>query len=200
MVDVNPENQPAILDDDVIEHVLVLDNNPQLDDALIGRLQYDLATRIHPYEAIARRYGLASVAGLYAYLRAHPLILVEAKKIRALFESGENTEERVRKLFLHATESLIPDMHNLARDTRTPISARVDAFKQIQRGAAMDGPARDAGLKGNGPAGTAFVLNINYRNGQSTRIAGTTVLDADDIPAPSQQMSLEDDSEFDEEV
>lgn len=170
--------------DSIVDHVLVLDNNPQLDDALIQRLQYDLATKTHTYETIARRYGLTSVLELYQYLKDHPNILAEAKKLRALFDSDEGIEARVRTRFLHATESLIAPLHNLVADIRTPISARIDGFKQIQRGAGVDGaPPRDA-RGGTGNAGVPFQLNILFTNGQNTTISGTTVLDADEIPPP----------------
>jgi hypothetical protein len=121
------------------------------------------------------------------------VILAEAKKLRALFDSDESVETRVRMRFLHATESLIAPMHNLVADNRTPVSARIDGFKQIQRGAGVDGmPAERRGTGATGPSGTAFVLNINFRNGQSTKISGTTVLDADEIPGPPANELLDD--------
>lgn len=176
--------------EEAVEHVLVLDNNPQLDDALIQRLEYDLATQIHPYEAVARRYGLQNVAELHQYLLDHPQVLAAAKKLRALHDSEEGIEARLRLKFQHATETLIAPMQHLAADNRTPVSSRVDAFKQLQRGAGMDGlPPAARGAGAAGPGGTAFVLNINFRNGQSTRISGTTVLDADEIPdAPASEL------------
>lgn len=180
------DSDPANLEiDNIVDDIIVLDDNPQLDDALILRLEYDLATQTHRYETIARRYGLAGELELWKYLKAHPSIVAEAKRLRALFQSDEAIEQRVRMRFLVATETLIPPMQHLVADPRTPIAQRIDGFKQIQRGAGVDGaPPKDA--KGNpmGP-GTAFVLNINFTNGQSTRIAATTVVDPDEIPPPA---------------
>lgn len=185
--------------DNIVDQVLVLDPNTQVEDALIQRLKYDLATKTHTYETIARRYGLGGVEDLFKFLRRHPGIVEDAKRLRATFQSDENVETRVRNLFLHATESLIPTMHNLVESAHTPTAARIDGFKQIQRGAGVDGAPRAADPRDPRQAGTPFVLNINFRNGQQTRIEGTTVLDADEIPPPSQQLDSPED-ELDEEV
>jgi hypothetical protein len=201
-----PAQQVAIMDDptttgidQIVDQVLVLDGGAAIEDALIQRLKYDLATKTHTYETIAKRYGLGGTQELLRYLSDHPGIVEDAKKIRAMFQSDQNVEGRVRTLFLHAAENLIPTMHNLVMDARTPVSARVDGFKQIQRGAGVDGTPRLApGQQGTG--GTPFVLNINFKNGTQTRIAGTTVLDAGEIPAPSQHPEEYSEEEFDEDV
>jgi len=180
----------AIAVDRLVDHVLVLDNNPQLDDALILRLQYDLATKTHTYDDIARRYGLTNVAELADYLKTHPNIVTEAKKLRALFNSDRAVEERVRLRFLYATESLIAPMQHIAGDIRTPIGARIDAFKQIQRGAGVDGlPAQQRGAAGGNTGGQPFHLNIIFSNGQRTQISGTPVIDADEIPPADEEES-----------
>ena len=57
----NVMDQVLMDDEDISDQLLTLDDNPQLDDALILRLTYDLATRMHSAEVIARRYGLGSV-------------------------------------------------------------------------------------------------------------------------------------------
>jgi hypothetical protein len=187
------EDQVSQAVEEAVEHVMVLDNSPLLDDALILRLTYDLACRIHPYETIARRYGLQNVAELHGYLLDHPTVLVEAKKLRAMFDSDESVETRVRTKFMHSIEDLIPTLHNLVKSPQTPVSARVDGFKQLQRGAGVDGlPVQQRGTGTAGPSGQAFQLNIFFRNGQSTRISGTTVLDAAEIPDPPASELLDD--------
>jgi len=158
---------------------LVLSENPQLDDALILRMQYDLATGMHNSEVIARRYGLDGTNGLKDYLRQHPTIVNEARRLRALFMSDEATEGRIRTKFLRATEDLIIPMTALVADPRTPIAQRIDGFKQIQRGAGVDGAPAAAAREAK--TGTAFNLTINFTGVREQQISGT-VLEADDLP------------------
>jgi hypothetical protein len=68
----------------------------ELDDNLILRLIYDLAQRIHPPTTIAQRYGLGDEAGLKRYLTAHPKVVEQARKLRAIVESDKSAEERAR--------------------------------------------------------------------------------------------------------
>jgi hypothetical protein len=183
---------------------LVLADNPQLDDALILRMTYDLATGMHNGEVIARRYGLADADQLKDYLRQHPNVVHEAKRLRSLFQSDEATEGRIRAKFLRATEQLIIPIAALVADPRTPINSRIDGFKQIQRGAGVDGVA--AGAKDQGRSGAAFSLTINFAGGRDSadrraeEITGTTVVDAGDIPGLDHQLRLTaDDTDIPEE-
>ena len=163
---------------------MVLSENPQQDDALIYRLQWDLACLAHPLDEIAQRYRFQDKQELKDYLRQHPSIVKEALKLRALYNSDEATEQRVRQKFMQVTEHLIMPMAQLVKDTNTPIAARVDAFKQIQRGAGVDGAPPPA-LKGGGGGGTAFSLTINFAGGRRPEvIEGTTVVDGS-IPNPA---------------
>ena len=134
---------------------MVLAENPQLDDALILRLQYDLALGIHLPDAIAQRYGLPDKKSLWEYLRRHPRIVEGARKMKALAESDQGVEERLRLKAMHATEDLIHTTHELAQDIRTPMQQRLDAFKQLSRVAGVDG-LRDKSTTGSG-GGHSFV-------------------------------------------
>jgi hypothetical protein len=178
----------------------IYDPNPAQEDALILRLQYDLAMGMHDAETIAHRYGLDGKDALKEYLRLHPVIVYEARKLRALYLSDEATEVRIRNKFMHATEQLIIPMTALINDPRTPIAQRIDGFKQFQRGAGVDGApagAKDAQQKS---LGAAFNLTINFAGGRKDYRA-TTVVEADEIPPPRQSISLrpdEDDAEFED--
>lgn len=168
--------------DQIIDKVLVLSEKPAHDDALIQRLQYDLAIKIHPPTEIARRYGFFDLDELREYLTMHPGIVENVKKIRALFESEEGIETRMRAKFQFATEALIPTMADLVASDNVPIAQRIDGFKQLQRGAGMDGSRSNA----DGPAGQRFVLNIMFGGDQNMRIAGVVPEDASTIPPPPQ--------------
>jgi hypothetical protein len=177
---------------------MVLDQNPYHDDALIQRLQYDLATGMHQPDEIARRYGLKDKNELRNYLRQHPMLVEEARKIKALFNSAEGTETRVRAKFQRATEELIVPIAHVVRDPLTPVGARIDGFRQLQRGAGLDGVSALARGDGAGrQTGTAFNLTINFAGGRQEVISGTTVLDADSIPPPSSGQLLTTGSEED---
>src|SRR5215467_79943 len=138
---------------------LVLSENPQQDDALILRLTYDLALRMHSPEVIAKRYGLTDEIELRQYLRDHPAIIQDALKARAVFQSDESTEARIRTKFMRATEQLIIPIAALVADPKTPIAQRIDGFKQMQRGAGVDG-APAAAAKDAKALGSAFNLTI----------------------------------------
>jgi hypothetical protein len=165
------------------QEILVLDDNPQLDDALIMRLTYDLATKLHKPEVIAHRYGLGGVDELKSYLKSHPAVVSRARKLHALFESDGASEERVRMKFLQATEELIIPMAGLVADPRTPLAARIDGFKQIQRGAGLDGLSANAKAQQGKDAGQPFSLVINFAGGREAfKLNATTVVEDDQIP------------------
>ena len=170
-----------------------LSDNPLLDDALILRLTYDLASRTHPPEQIAVRYGLGDVDGLKDYLRAHPSIVSEAAQLRKENElqGGEDQDEtRVRKKFLHATEELIMPVAGIVADPRTPISARIDGFKQLQRGAGLDGLPPQARQQAR-EMGQPFNLTINFGAGGRDAVnIVAEVLDNSQIPALSSHPPL----------
>lgn len=173
-----------------------LDPNPLLDDALIMRLVYDMAQGIHEGDTLATRYGFADVAALRRYLLRHPQIIVNAKKGRALVESDENTEARIRLRAMQATEDLIPATAIIAADPRIAPQQRIDAFKQLSRVSGLDASA----AKAAGASGPAFTLNILFRKNPAEQL----VLQADEaMPVPVRVTpgvtELADD-EWDEEI
>jgi hypothetical protein len=87
--------------------------------------------------------------------------------------------------FLQATEELIIPMAGLVADPRTPLSARIDGFKQIQRGAGLDGLSANAKAQQGKDAGQPFNLVINFAGGREAfNLQATTVVEPDDIPLP----------------
>lgn len=172
-------------DEDDEPDIIELSEIPAMDDALILRLTYDLATKLHKPEIIARRYGLGSTDKLKSYLLDHPVIVSQAKKLRAVFQSDASAEERVRMKFLHATEELIIPLAGLVADPKTPLSARIDGFKQIQRGAGLDGMSAANKSQQQRETGQAFNLTINFAGGRDMKIVGATIVEPDQIPGPT---------------
>jgi len=159
-----------------------LSDIPDQDEALILRLQYDIATGVHTPDTIAKRYGMKDEAELRVFLRDHPQICKNIERMIAVFESDAATDERVRFKFLNATEDLILPMAHIAGNLDIPPQIRIDAFKQIQRGAGVDGVGAGKERGGIG-SGQQFVLNIMFRGGKPENIIGETVTNADEIPS-----------------
>jgi hypothetical protein len=184
--------------DALIDEVIVLDDNPAVDDALILKLQYDLALQLHPFDEIAIRYGLRTPERLYKYLKGHPNIVAGVKKLRANLESEEGVEARVRLKALAATENLIIPTASIAADPRIPAQQRIDAFKQLNRVGGVDGS--QAANKNASTIGANFVLNIHFRNGSDETIVAT-VAPPDEPRKTTRSPTLEDDDdpEFEDE-
>ena len=173
-----------------------LDPNPLLDDALIMRLIYDLAAGIHEGDTLAIRYGFADKEALRRYLKKHPQIILNAQKGRALVESDENTESRVRLRAMQATEDLIPTTAAIAADPRIGPQQRIEAFKQLSRVSGLDA---SAAAKAANPGGPAFTLNILFRNNPTENL--TVVPDDPVKTTPTLRVGQEiDDAEYEEEV
>jgi hypothetical protein len=183
------------MSNDPLDGVQVLDPDPQLDDALILRLQYDVAAKIHTYDEVATRYGLTNSAALWRYLKQHPGVVKGIKKLRATIESEEGAETRVRLKALLATEELIGPTAGIAIDPKHTAQSRIDAFKQVSRIAGVDGLS--AALKAQQLSGNQFTLNILFRDGQRD----LTVSTSPDAPVSLPKTVLPDDSsEYDEDV
>lgn len=160
---------------------LVDDAAVELDDDMIWRLIYDLAQRIHDAPTIARRYGFRTEAKLRQYLAAHPTVVAQAAKLKAIVDSDKSTEERARLKAQFATEELIAPMAALAGNPTVPAGQRIDAFKQLNRVAGVDG--MPTASKESGGSGTQFSLTINMPDGRTEKII-TTVVDPAALPAP----------------
>lgn len=163
--------------DEVIDRATI-----DLDNATIQRLCYDLAQRIHEPATIARRYGLVDEGGLRRWLGAHPQVVVHTKKMKALLDSDMGTEERTRLKALYATEDLIIPMAVLAQDPNVTATQRIDAFKQLNRVAGVDGPGAAGKNDVPGASGPSLVVNFHFSGGR-TETLSTTVVENEVIQA-----------------
>lgn len=154
-----------------------LDPNPLLDDALIMRLTHDIATGLHEGDDLAARYGFDGVGAMRRYLLRHPRIIVNAQKMKALIDSDEGSEARVRLKAIHATEELIQPTAAIAADPRIAPQQRIDAFKQLSRVSGLDNSAKVAA----GAGGPAFTLNILFRKNPAETLSFTP-----EAPLPAQ--------------
>lgn len=154
-----------------------------LDETLELRLCDDIAKDIDTPDDIAARYGLVDEAGLRAYLRSRPKLVAHAKKLKALNESSMGAEDRARLKAVYASELLIAHVAHIAGDKAIGAATRIDAFKQLNRMAGMDGAGVAAKGAPGGPSGaTPFSVTINII-GQAPETIIPTVVDADVIAA-----------------
>lgn len=173
-----------------------LDPNPLLDDALIMRLTFDLAAAIHPPEVIAARYGFGGIGDMREYLKRYPQIILNAQKAKAVMESDEGSEARIRLRAMQATEDLIPATASIAADPRIAPQQRIDAFKQLSRVSGLDA---SAAARAANPQGPAFTLNILFRNNPAENL---TVIPEKPVltPGVNRVGSQADDAEYEEDV
>lgn len=191
-------NDPHAMISGLIDEVIVLDDNPAVDDSMVLKLTHDLAMDLHPMTEIAIRYGLGTPERLFKYLKGHPGIVSGVKRLKAEMQSEAGVEQRVRIKAMQATEELIFPTAAIAGDPKYPAQQRIDAFKQLSRVGGVDGGGVAAAKAGMG--GANFVLNIHFRK-DPEKIIGTTDIEA--IPTQRQITSMkieDDDYGSDEEI
>lgn len=167
--------------DQAVDKISVLADDANRDASLILRLQYDVAAQLNTYPVIAKRYGFAGEEDLFVFLQEHPEITKNIKQIRALINSEENSETRVRMKAVQATEFLIATTTSIAADDTVSPQQRIDAFKQLSRVGGVDGV--NSAAKGGAASGTAFTLNILFRNREKETLSFTP--EEPDVALPS---------------
>lgn len=189
------------MSDDIDDDIQAPPPNPDLDDARIKRLQYDIAIGILNLDEIAHRYGFPNNWELRKYFEEHPGLIAATEKMKALFESDRGADERTRAKALQATEELIPPVYHIAANPHVAPQQRIDAFKQLSRVGGVDVSAAMLAAKGGG--GTPFTLNILFQTKPEKHLE----LVPDAVPAeepkyvaPRLGLSPAEDDEYDEEV
>jgi hypothetical protein len=174
--------------------------DPDLDDARIKRMQYDIAIGILTHEEIAKRYGFPNDWELRKYFEEHPGLIAATEKMKALFESERGADERTRAKALQATELLIPPVYHIAANPHVAAQQRIDAFKQLSRVGGLDVSAAMLAAKTGG--GTPFTLNILFQTQPEKRLE----LVADAVAEPQREeakrlgVNQAEDDEYDEDV
>jgi hypothetical protein len=140
---------------------------PVLSSEMTECLKFDLASGIHEAETIAERYGFDGRPGLQAYLLANRWLHEDAKHLRAVLESDQNTAKRVQLKGLYGCEEAIPDLVGIVKDRTCHPKDRIDAYKELRQ----SGGLGVAGKEGVG-SGTQFSLVINMP-GHTEKITAT---------------------------
>lgn len=151
----------------------------RLPPGIEGQLKHEIASNIYGEDVLAKRHGIKSVR---KYLVDHPWLIPEIQLLRAQKSSELSVQDRCRQKAGLASEELIPDMVSVVASPTTSAASKIDAFKQLNRMAGIDGlPA--ATRDNQAQPGTAFNLTINLPNGKSETI--TTVVEEQTAIVPT---------------
>jgi uncharacterized protein YbjT (DUF2867 family) len=138
----------------------------------LEKLKNDLARQIFKPDVLAKRYGFRDEVALRSYLLANPWVVVEAKALKAHFDSGQATAERIEIKSQTAYEDgVIPAMYAIATNPAVAPRDRIEAGKEMRLAGRIGVTAKD----GSAIAGTQFSLTINMPDGRSETIATTVV-------------------------
>lgn len=140
---------------------------------LTTSLALELAQRLSPPADVFRRAGLND-ADAMALLRS-PEFTAMVKAAKAEWDGVGNIPERIRLKAQMALEELMLPQFQMARDSRTPATARNEAFKSFER---LAGTSQALELN-PGPNSPRFILNINL-GGAAKTIEGSVINGSDE--------------------
>jgi hypothetical protein len=146
----------------------------------VEKLKNDLARGIYEPDVIALRYGLRDETGLRRYLIAHPWVITEAKAMKALFDSGQATAERIEVKSQTAYEDGgIPAMYSIVTNPLAAPRDRIEAAKEMRLSGRIGVVSKDGAV-----AGTQFSLTIHMPSGSkeihTTVVEQAAALEADE--------------------
>lgn len=148
----------------VVDATPVLDEQPAMSPQVLWAFCTDVAQNVMSYREIATRYGFVDVPQLREFLVAQHAVRRKVKEIRAIYESDENVETRIRHLAGHAVLAALPGTAQIMLNPRNPDSTRLEALQKHARIAGVDrigaGNENNAGM----PVGGRFSVNIVFPN------------------------------------
>lgn len=160
------------------------------DETLLHRFIEDVAQAIHPPETIAARYSL-SPQDMVGLIRANVELRRRIQARRAIWQSDDNIEGRIRKYAGTTLIEAMPTAGQVLFDKNSPAGIRLDTLKAFSRMAGVDGLPPGAKDNNAGPSGNQFVINMHFSDGQQPVRLSTTVVDEaaapDPLPAPSDE-------------
>ena len=100
------------------------------------------------------------------FLQGHPPVVKRIKELRAVWESDESVELRLRKLAGHSLLEAIPDTASIMFDKQVTPGVRLEALRAHARIAGVDSPPAQphGGAAGGGAAGGRFSVQIVFNN------------------------------------
>jgi hypothetical protein len=157
-----------------------IDEQPTMSPQVLWAFCVDCAQNIMPYRELSMRYGFIDVPQLRDFLTSQDQIRKRIKELRAVWNSDENLETRVKTLAGHAVLAALPGTAQIMLDPRKPDSVRMDAMKEHAQiaGLRSTGWGKGAGGPG-GPEGGRFSVNIMFQNAGRVETITTVAHEAD---------------------
>lgn len=141
----------------------------QIEDELLLAFVIDVAQNIYPYELIAERYGFASGAVMFEFIKNNEAIRKQIGRHRAAFGSDQGVQDRVRLKAGLGAEELVPYVTLRCKHPDTPFGQVLAGAEWLSKTAGTYGqPA--AARPGETGTGTKFNLAIIFSNGETTKI------------------------------
>lgn len=156
----------------------LVEKAPALRDLEISSLpmrafMVDIAQDIYPKDAIAKRYNL-TLAEMLMILQL-PGVIARVREMRAVWQSGLNTNERTKAYFSLVAMEAAPVFDKILHDPNVGVRDKIDALKQAGLISGLTAPAPRDGVGAPGAPGNQFGVNIIFSSGAQERI--TTVVD-----------------------
>lgn len=155
------------------------------DPVLLNGFIEDVAQGIHPPSDLAVRYSL-DPRDMVALIRDNPEVRRRIQTRRAVWESGENIEGRIRKYAGVTVLEALPASSSVLFDKTAPAGTRLDTLKAFSRMAGVDGLPGGNKPDGN-RAGTSFIVNFRFSGGRIETVSATTVVENDEQQPAAEQ-------------
>lgn len=126
----------------------------------------ELAAELSGPEDIRKRYGLSK--GQWDTLRKNPMFRSMVRDALQTFRGSLAAGTRITKKAEIMLEDSLPELYGIAKDSSTPVAARIEA---IQTMADLAGRSAKA-VPNAAPAAQGFTLNIQFANDQKVTIDG----------------------------
>lgn len=142
-----------------------VEEQPTMSPQVLWAFCVDSAQNIMPYREIALRYGFLDVPQLRDFLVGQEQIRKRIKELRAVWNSDENLETRVKTLAGHAVLAALPGTAQIMLNPRVPDNTRLEAMRDHAKIAGLTNNSWGAGKAGpGGPEGAKFSVNIMFQN------------------------------------
>jgi hypothetical protein len=142
-----------------------VEDQPTMSPQVLWAFCVDSAQNIMPYREIALRYGFLDVPQLRDFLVGQEQIRKRIKELRAVWNSDENLETRVKTLAGHAVLAALPGTAQIMLNPRVPDNTRLEAMRDHAKIAGLTNNSWGAGKAGpGGPEGAKFSVNIMFQN------------------------------------
>jgi hypothetical protein len=159
-----------------------VEDQPTMSPQVLWAFCVDCAQNIMPYREVALRYGFIDVPQLRDFIGTQNQIRKKIKELRAVWNSDDNVESRVKTLAQHAVLAALPGTSQIMLNTRVPDNTRLEALRDHAKIAGLTNNSWGAGKAGpGGPEGAKFSVNIMFQNAGKVETITTVSHEAETI-------------------